>query len=164
MERLRASGVSSTSAQAHEHRHSCEVLRQAIAIYQLDVTALSSFEQVGRRLVQMEMAVSKNPRRPAYTGLGVVADGPVAADGSARVSKFTAWTTERQKERANILKQQRLYDEEQEAKRRAEGGGGGGASSSTDGGAGRGGNPRGGRARARGRGRGANADANDSAT
>ena len=52
------------------------------------------------------------------TGLGVVADGPVSSEGTARAPKFTAWVTERQKERANILKQHRLYAEEQEEQRK----------------------------------------------
>ena len=58
------------------------------------------------------MAVSKNPKHPDFTGLGVLVDGVVDAHGAARTPAFLGWVTERQKERANILKQRRLYEEE----------------------------------------------------
>ena len=125
MEWLRASGVGENTAQAHEHRHACEVLRLATCVDQLDVSNCCSMEQITRRLVQLEMAVARNPRHPDYTGLGVVVDGPISAEGAARAPKFNAWVTDRQKEKAHVLKQQRLYAEEQRTAQRAEAKGGG---------------------------------------
>ena len=93
-------------------------MRQAVAIDQLSVGNLACLEQVTQRLVQLEMAVARNLRHPDHTGLSVIADGPVSADGSARAPKFLGWVTERQKEHAQILKQQRLFGEEQAAHER----------------------------------------------
>ena len=54
----------------------------------------------------------KTPSAPDFVGLGVIGDGAVFSDGSSRVPKFRTWVAERQKERAVVLKQNRLYAEE----------------------------------------------------
>ena len=58
------------------------------------------------------MATARSPAFPDFAGLGVIGDGATQADGSSRVPKFRSWVSERQMERANILKQTRLYAEE----------------------------------------------------
>ena len=109
----RLSGVSEGSAQCHEHRQICEYFRQGIFDDLLDVQNLSSFESLARRVVQLEMAVEKNPKHPDFSGLGVLVDGTVSSSGAVRVPKFQSWISTRQKEQAEIFKQRRLYTEEQ---------------------------------------------------
>jgi hypothetical protein len=152
---VRNSGVSSWASVAHEHRILIEIVRLATVVDQLDISNLLSFENIGRRLVQIETAVSRSPQSPDFSGLEVIMVSPVSAAGQAQTLKFTEWVTGRLKELANIKKQARLYHEEF----RGGGGGGrrGGGRSGSDGG-GRGAQPqeeggggRGGRGR-RGRG------------
>ena len=112
LEWIRSSGVRDSTAQAHEHKHLCEALRLAVSLDQLDVSNLASMEHLARRLVQLETAVARNPVHPDYTGLSALADGPISSLGQARTPKFTMWVTERQKEQANIMRQQRLYAQE----------------------------------------------------
>ena len=109
LEWIRSSGVRDSTAQAHEHKHICEALRLAVSLDQLDVSNLASMEHLARRLVQLESAVARNPVHPDYTGLSALADGPLSSLGQARTPKFTNWVTEKQKEQANIMRQQRLY-------------------------------------------------------
>ena len=109
----RLSGVGEGSAQCREHRQICEYFRQAIFDDALDVQNLSSYESLARRVVQLEMAVEKNPKHPDVSGLGVLVDGTVSSSGAARVPKFQSWISTRQKEQAEIFKQRRLYAEEQ---------------------------------------------------
>ena len=113
----RLSGVAEGGAQGHEHRCHLETLRRAICHDQLNVVNLASFEHIVRRVIQVEMAVERNPRHPDFSGLEDVVAGPRSASGSAHVSTYLAHVTGLQKDRANILKQQRLYQEEA-AKRR----------------------------------------------
>ena len=112
LEWIRSSGVRDSTAQAHEHKHLCEALRLAVSLDQLDVSNLASMEHMGRRLVQLETAVARNPVHPDYGGLAALADGPVSSLGQARTPKFTNWITEKQTEQANIMRQQRLYTQE----------------------------------------------------
>ena len=107
------SGVAEGCAQAHEHRQICECLRMALFEDALDIQNLSCFEQLIRRVVQVEMAVDKNPRHPDFTGLLILVDGTTTSGGASRVPKFTSWVTARQKEQAEIYKQRRLFTEEQ---------------------------------------------------
>ena len=88
------------------------MLRLSLATDQVDASNLASLEAVTRRLVQIEMATAKNPRAPDFVGLGIISDSLAQADGSSRVPKFRQRVAERQKERAQILKQNRLYSEE----------------------------------------------------
>ena len=110
---IRMSGVAEGCAQAHEHRQICECLRMALFEDALDIQNLSCFEQLIRRVFQVEMAVDKNPRHPDFTGLGILVDGTTTSGGASRVPKFTSWVTARQKEQAEIYKQRRLFTEEQ---------------------------------------------------
>ena len=121
---VRGSGVSASSAIAHEHRALIETLRLAMSKDQLDITNLASFENVCRRLITLEMAVARNPSSPDFTGLEVVAEAPITSQGQAYVSSISTWVTDRLKEKAQIQKQTRLFREEFNKK---PGRGGGGA-------------------------------------
>lgn len=89
-----------------------ERLRLGISRDQLDITNLSSFENAVRRLITLEIAVSRNPNSPDFSGLDVVVESPVSSQGAAHVSAMSSWVTDCLKECANIAKQQRLYREE----------------------------------------------------
>lgn len=101
-----------SSAIVHEHRSLCETVRLALSKDQLDVSNLCCMENVVRRLITLEIAVSRNRNALDFSGLEVVAEAPISAHGSAQVSAMQAWVTERLKERANIAKQSRLFREE----------------------------------------------------
>jgi hypothetical protein len=116
---VRLSGVNQHSAVAYEHRHCMEVLRLATHQDQLDISNIAAFEQIARRVVQLEIAADKDPHNPDFTGLGVVSDGAVDSRGSARAPKFKQWVSQKQQQQAQILKQQRLYKEEALAERKA---------------------------------------------
>ena len=64
--------------------------------------------------MSLEIAGERNPRHPDYAGLDIVEGGVISGRGSARVASFREHVSSRQKERANVLKQERLYREEQE--------------------------------------------------
>ena len=146
---VRNSGVPPWMSIVHEHRILIEVIRIAIAVDQLDVANLLSFENLGRRLVQIETAVSRNPHAPDFSGLEVFMEAPISSAGQAQTLKFNEWVTCRLKDMANIKKQARLYNEEFRSRGRGAGGGGG-----HDGGAGGGRGDGGGDDRHRGRGGG----------
>ena len=109
---VRSSGVAAGSAIAHEHRSLCETVRLAISKDQLDVSNLCSFENLVRRLITLEVAVSRSPGAPDFTGLEVISEAPISAHGTAQVSAMNSWITEKLKEKANIQKQSRLFREE----------------------------------------------------
>ena len=111
---IRLSGVNEGGAQAHEHRALCECLRLASCQDMLDLTNCAWAEHLVRRLISLEIAVERNPRHPNYAGLDIVEGGVISGRGSARVASFREHVSSRQKERANVLKQERLYREEQE--------------------------------------------------
>ena len=114
---IRLSGVNQNSAIAYEHKNAMEMLRMATSMDQVDISNLASFEMLSRRVVMLEMAVARDPRDPDFSGLGVISDGAVGTDGAARAPRFRTWVSDRQKERANILKQSRLYKEETQNER-----------------------------------------------
>jgi hypothetical protein len=123
---VRLSGVAEGSAVCHDHRHLMECLRLGACVDQLDLMNLALTENIVRRIIQIETAVERNPRHPDFTGLGVVEGGVTTDKGAARVPKFREHIAARQKERAQILRHERLYKEEQEKewKNRRQGGGG----------------------------------------
>ena len=108
---VRLSGVNQHSAVAYEHHHCMEVLRLAAHQDQLDISNVAAFEQIKRRVVQLEIAADKDPRNQDFTGLGLVSDGAVDSRGAARPPKFKQWVSQKQQQQAQILKQQRLYKE-----------------------------------------------------
>ena len=108
----RSSGVAPQSAIVHEHRCLCEALRLGLTRDLLDISNLMVFEHLTRRLLTLEIAVSRNPQMPDFGGLDVVSEAPISSQGSAHVASMSSWITEKLKERANIQKQSRLFREE----------------------------------------------------
>lgn len=109
---IKHSGVNVHSSVVHEHKNLLEVLRLAICRDQLDVTNLLSCELLVRRLVQLEVAVSRCPTNPEFAGLDVLLEVAISDGGSANTRALDSWVTEKLKERANIQKQARLFKEE----------------------------------------------------
>ena len=107
-----ASGASQFSAAAHEHKVVCDMIRVGIPADQLDLSNLVLSELAVRRIIQIEMAVSRNPSAPDYSGLDLVMEQPVGAYGQAVTMEFNNWVAGKLKERSNIQKQARLYKEE----------------------------------------------------
>ena len=103
-----SSGVSQFSA-VHEHRVLCDMIRVGISTDQLDLSNLLMAEFCVRRLIQIEMAVARNPSSPDYSGLDLVMEQPVGAAGQAVTMDFNNWVAGKLKGRANIQKQARLY-------------------------------------------------------
>ena len=131
---LRLSGVNKKSSAAHIHRSLCEALRLMHSFDQVDTSVLASGEHMVRWLIQVELAVERNPHQPDFSGLDIVSGTAQLPDGRASTSKFSEWVSNRLKERASIWKQERLFNQERRQLRAGRGGKGqGGDSSSEDG-------------------------------
>ena len=63
---LKHSGANQHSSIVYEHRNLIEVLRLGLCCDQLDVTNLLSFELITRRIIQIEIAVSRSPASPEF--------------------------------------------------------------------------------------------------
>ena len=106
------SGVNTHTGACHEHKNLVEMIRLAICRDQLDVSNLMSMELAVRRVVQIEVAVARNPSNPDYSGLEVLLENPLAESGAANTRSLDEWVTSKLKERAQIAKQTRLFKEE----------------------------------------------------
>ena len=82
--------------------------------------------------MQTELAVERNPAQPDYSGLDIISGSAVQSDGRATTSKFPEWVTSRLKERAQVWKQERLYNQERRNIRGKGKGGKGGDEDSED--------------------------------
>ena len=82
---------------------------------QLDVTAVAGAELVFRGLVRLETAIGRNPRAPDFSGLEDMLISGTTDSGGAITASFTEWFANRQKNKAQVMKQQRLYKEEVES-------------------------------------------------
>lgn len=88
------------------------MLQLAASIIHLNVTYFSAFEQIARRVVQVEMAFSKNPYQPNFSGFGVVFEGGIAAGDSSRESKLRPRFVVGHADKAIVLKHHSLWSEE----------------------------------------------------
>ena len=129
---LRLSGVNKKTSACHIHRALCEALRLMHTFDQVDVSVLASGEHLSRWLIQVELAVERNPHQPDFSGLDIISGTAQLPDGRASTSKFTEWISSRLKERATIWKQERLYNQERRQLRGARGGKGEGGRSTSD--------------------------------
>ena len=71
-----------------------------------------SMELAVRRVVQIEVATSRSPSNPDYSGLEVLLDNPLTESGAASTRSLDEWVSSRLKEKAQIAKQTRLFKEE----------------------------------------------------
>ena len=74
-------------------------------------------EHVSRWLIQVELAVERNPQQPNYEGLDILSGTSVSSDGRATTTKFVEWVSNRMKDRANIWRQERLFKQEKQSQR-----------------------------------------------
>jgi hypothetical protein len=164
----RASGISTGSTLCHEHRILCDAMRLFCSLDQLNAPNIAGIELLIRRLIQIEMAVDRSARAPDFTGLATVLAGPTTESGSAVTKNFTEWIAGRQRDRAQVMKQERIFREEskQDLNCKTSSGGasdgaakGGGGRTGGGRGEGRGTGGRGGRGAGRGRGEAASSPA-----
>lgn len=109
---LRLSGVGKKSSAAHIHRNLSESLKIMHDFDQIDCTTTGLGEHLSRWMVQTELAVERNPGAPDYTGLDIVGGSALLGDGRAATSKFSEWVSSKMRERAQIWKQERLFNQE----------------------------------------------------
>lgn len=122
---VKNSNVNPHSSVCHEHRNLMESLRLAVTRDQLDVTCLMSMELLVRRVILLEVAVSRNANSPDFSGLEVLMENPLSEGGAAVTRQLDEWVTSRLKEQAKIAKNARLFREEASMRARAGRGAGG---------------------------------------
>ena len=69
-------------------------------------------EMVTRRLIQLEIAVSRSPNSPDFAGLDTLMENPLGESRAAATKALDSWLTEQLKSKAQIQKQARLFREE----------------------------------------------------
>eukprot|EP00959_Pyramimonas_sp_CCMP1952_P369286 7734876-Pyramimonas_sp.AAC.1 len=156
---IHKSGISPNSNITRAHRRLTEALHAFQQQDMLNLPSLSGVEILVRYLVQIEMAVARNPRSPDFQDLDAVVASTVNEYGGLVLPEYSKYIAQIQKDEAFTLKQQRQWREEQSTRSRGRGSGddAGGGAGGEDGGAGR---FRGrGRGRAGGGGRGGRGDA-----
>ena len=78
----------------------------------MSASNLCSFELLVRRMIQIEMAVSRNSKAPDFTGLSVVLSSITDGSGAVQTKGFHKWVADRNEARARIMKSEWLYHEE----------------------------------------------------
>ena len=116
------SGIATGSSLCHEHETLCETFRLAHEVDQLNGGNLCCLELLMRRMIQIEMAVSRNSKAPDFTGLSVVLSSVTDGSGAVQTKGFHKWVADKNESRACILKSERLYHEERSnARKKAKG-------------------------------------------
>eukprot|EP00974_Lingulodinium_polyedra_P120957 11177218-Lingulodinium_polyedra.AAC.1 len=72
MEFVRKSGLVERASAVWEHAALCEALRYFTTWDQVECTGLVGVEVMIRRVIMIEMAVSRNPRAPDWDGLEMI--------------------------------------------------------------------------------------------
>ena len=151
------SGISRGSGICRSHRRISESLALMMQWDQIDLCNSASAECLIRFLIAIETAVRRNPRAPDFTLFDEISGQGLDEVGGVALPGYTKWLADVQRDKAQVLKQQRLWSEEQGKWGKADQGGGGGGGG---GGAGAAANPKGGKKGGKGRGgRGGGADA-----
>ena len=152
------SGISPNGNITRAHRRVTDALHAFQQQDMLNLPSLVGVEVLVRYLVQIEMAVARNPRSPDFQDLDAVVASTVNEYGGLVLPEYTKYIAQIQKDEAFTLKQQRQWREEQTSRARGRGAGGhdeGAGGDHAGGGGGGGGRGRGrGRGRDGGRGRG----------
>lgn len=111
---LRQSGVPKRASAAHIHRNLCEGLKLLHSFDQIDGSTTAIGEHLVRWAIQTELAVERNPLQPDYAGLDIISGTTLSNDGRASASRFGEWVTTKLKERSQIWKQERLFNQERQ--------------------------------------------------
>ena len=115
---MRKSGRSDHSASAHELKNLLQILKLSISYDQLDVSNIAAIEQTVRRILEIQIAVRRNPKHPTFDSFDYNTRGTVDEVGGARAAGYFEWMAEQQKAEAKTLKSTREWRQEQEADRR----------------------------------------------
>ena len=73
----------------------CEAFRFGHEVDQINASNLCSFELLMRRMIQIEMAVSRNSKAPDFTGLSVVLSSVVDGSGAIQTKGFHKWVADK---------------------------------------------------------------------
>ena len=131
-------GIAKTSGITRAHRRVSESLAFLMQWDQIDLCNSACAESLIRFLLAIESAVRRNPRAPDFSLFDEIAGHGLDEVGGLQLPGFTKWVADVQRDKAQVMKQQRLWTEEQTKwTRQGDGGDGGGG----DGGN-RGGNPK----------------------
>ena len=115
---VQKSGVGENIACVHELKNLFLVVKLCLCYDQCDAPNLAALEQVGRRIIEIQTAVRRNPRHPQFDVMETVATSFLDEIGGARASTYGEWLTDQQKTEAKRLKAVREFREEQTADRR----------------------------------------------
>ena len=110
---LNHSGISSSSGSSRSHRRVCDALQAFLLKDRLNLCALAGGEILGRFLVEIETAISRNPRCPDYADLEVISGATISHFGALALPSYQQHIAELQRSEAFILKQRRMWAEEQ---------------------------------------------------
>ena len=109
---IRKSGVGENIACVHEMKNLLLVLKLNLGYDQCDYPNLASMEQVGRRILEIQTAIRRNPRHPVFDSMETTATSFVDEIGGARASSYSDWLTEQQRGEAKRMKAVREFREE----------------------------------------------------
>eukprot|EP00959_Pyramimonas_sp_CCMP1952_P427432 8951842-Pyramimonas_sp.AAC.1 len=112
------SGVSPNSNITRCHRRLTDALHAFQQQDMLNLPSLAGVEVLVRYLVQIEMAVARNPRSPDFQDLDAVVASTVNEFGGLVLPEHWKCIAQIQKDEAFTLKQQRQWREEQVSRSR----------------------------------------------
>ena len=95
-----------------------------VSFDQLDIMNVAGMEMLSRRVLMIERAVRKSPKTPVFSGLDSMLSHMFDESGGIIASKYDQWVAEEQRAQAQIMRQQRMFNEERATadKGRQEGG------------------------------------------
>ena len=104
----------------HGHETLCECFRLSHGVGQVNVSNLCFFELLMRRMIQIDIAVSRDSKAPDFTGLSVVLSSVTDGSGAIQTKEFHKWVADKNESRARIMKSERLYLEERVKKQKGD--------------------------------------------
>ena len=107
------SGISRNSSSCRTHRRLCEILALLFQADRLNIHNLQGCEFMMQYLYQLESAILKNPKAPDFSFMDEFLSVGINEAGGLILPKYGHFVAELQRDRAQALKQQRLWNEEQ---------------------------------------------------
>ena len=109
------SGLSPKSSLGIEFAYLVHSLWLLACVDRLDCYRLSGAEHTARRILQIQRAVRRNPRSPDFDTLSEYMKHAADSSGSVTAPVFEKHVAERQRDEAQVMKQNRLASEEAHA-------------------------------------------------
>ena len=106
------SGISRGSGITRAHRRVSEALALMMQWDQYDFTNSAAAEALVRFLIAIESAVRRNPRAPDFSLFDEISGQGLDEVGGVTLPAFTKWLADVQRDKAQVMKQQRLWTEE----------------------------------------------------